>query len=92
MKEKYCPRCNGLKSASEKFCSQCGVELKELPLCPHCGARNFPISRFCCMCGKPKEERVEIEKPKEEVLVSSPVSEGKQIKEEVKNETPREIS
>jgi len=85
MKEKYCPRCNGLKSASEKFCSQCGVELKELPLCPHCGARNFPISRFCCMCGKPREYLAEEKVVEEKIPVASPASDEENIKEEAKN-------
>ena len=58
MKEKYCPECNGLKSAMEKFCSQCGVELIDLPKCKYCQAFMLPIHRFCGMCGKPKEVKV----------------------------------
>jgi len=58
MKEKYCPRCNGLKSASEKFCSQCGVELIDLPRCKYCQSFRLPIDKFCGMCGKPIEKNI----------------------------------
>ncbi len=53
-----CNKCGVDNSTENKFCINCGAELKnqigiDKSICPSCGVQNLPSNNFCIACGKP---------------------------------------
>ncbi len=53
-----CNKCGIDNSAENKFCINCGTELKnqiriDKSICPSCGVQNLLSSNFCISCGEP---------------------------------------
>jgi hypothetical protein len=46
-----CPQCHAEHPASSKFCSDCGIPLKNSLECVQCGFENTRDSSFCTKCG-----------------------------------------
>ena len=45
-----CPECG--KTATGKFCPECGNKMAESRFCPECGAKVGANAKFCPECGK----------------------------------------
>ena len=52
-----CPKCGTSNPPGNKFCGECGAEIKPpKPVCPKCGAENPVGNKFCGECGAPLGE------------------------------------
>ena len=52
-----CPQCKADNAATDKFCRQCGSELKFS--CSQCGSSIYPEDKFCGKCGQRLDQSVE---------------------------------
>ena len=58
----FCPTCGTKFMVGTKFCSECGMVLKDVQRyrdCPDCGTRLYAEEKFCRECGK-KQDTEEI--------------------------------
>jgi|GEM_PF-1649776 len=61
--QKICPQCKTIQSADTAFCSNCGADIRNVPVqgseptpksagfCPNCGKPVGPNTKFCASCG-----------------------------------------
>lgn len=82
---KICSNCKKELIDEAKFCSECGLEIKEKKLCQNCGGELKDDMKFCVECGTAVASRADAEN--EPVKKAEPIQEtiDAQIKE---NEAP----
>ena len=54
----FCPTCGTKFMVGTKFCSECGMVLKDVQRyrdCPDCGTRLYAEEKFCRECGKKQD-------------------------------------
>ena len=83
---KICSNCKKELIDEAKFCSECGLEIKEKKLCQNCGGELRDDMKFCAECGTAVSSVQDAE--------NEPVSEAEPIQETIdvemkENEAPR---
>lgn len=89
---KICSNCKKELIDEAKFCSECGLEIKEKKLCQNCGGELRDDMKFCVECGTAVASKAGAEN--ESVSEAEPVKEAEPIQETIdveikENEAPR---
>ncbi|MBO5378994.1 MAG: zinc-ribbon domain-containing protein [Clostridia bacterium] len=97
---KICSNCKKELIDEAKFCSECGLEIKEKKLCQNCGGELKDDMKFCVKCGTAvalvQDSENEPAREAEPVKEAEPVNEAEPVEEasavEIKEDTaPRKV-